>query len=159
MNRLLALHFGFLLLMHSAFAAAQTTADEAAIRQLEIDFDTAWNRHDASALASQLVEDSDFITVRGVWTKSRSEFEKLQEHLQQTQFKDSVRTTKEVKIRFLTPEIAVVVVRATISGDRDPDGTLRTPRDDLGTQVLQKREGRWQKVQVQNTNVFVPAVK
>jgi hypothetical protein len=52
---------GFVLLMDSAFAVAQTSADEAAIRQLEFDFEAAWNRHDANALASQLVEDSDFI--------------------------------------------------------------------------------------------------
>jgi hypothetical protein len=43
MNRQLASLFGF------AFAAAQTGADEAAIRQLEFDFEAAWNRHDARA--------------------------------------------------------------------------------------------------------------
>lgn len=62
-----------------------------------------------------------------------------------------MRKIAEVKIRFLAPEIAVVVVRATVSGDRDPDGTLRTPREYIGTQVAPKRDGRWQKVQVQNT--------
>ena len=37
--------------------------DEAAIRQIEILWDEAWNRHDSEALASLLSEDADFVTV------------------------------------------------------------------------------------------------
>ncbi len=127
--------------------------DEAAVRQIEILWDEAWNRHDSEALASLLSEDADFVTVAGVWTKDRTEFRHLMERLQQTQFKDSTRKTKEVKVRFVQPDAAIVHARFTIVGVRDPDGKLHQPLAGIGTRIVRKQSGRWETVATQYTSV------
>ena len=71
--------------------------DEAAVKQIEMLWDEAWNRHDSEALASLLSEDANFVTVAGVWTKDRAEFRRLMERLHQMQFKDSARGTRIVR--------------------------------------------------------------
>ena len=43
------------------------------------------------------------------------------------QFKDSVRTVTATEIQFRTPEIAVAHVSWGMVGDKDRDGTPRSP--------------------------------
>ena len=45
-------------------------ADEDAIREIENQFNVAWNRHDPDAIAASLADDAQFITVNGAWTTS-----------------------------------------------------------------------------------------
>ena len=52
-------------------------ADEDAIREIENQFDVAWNRHDPDAIAASLADDAQFITVNGAWTTSRQGFRDL----------------------------------------------------------------------------------
>jgi uncharacterized protein (TIGR02246 family) len=130
--------------------------DEAAIKQIEILWDEAWNRHDAEGLVSLLSEDADFVTVAGVWTKNRAEFRRLMERLQHTQFKDSIRKTTEAKVRLVQPDVAIVHTRFTIVGARDPDGNFRPPLEGMGTRVVRKQHGRWETLAVQYTNIVSP---
>jgi len=48
-----------------------TKADEDAIREIELRFNEAWGRHDAGAMVESLVDDAQFVTVNGAWTKTR----------------------------------------------------------------------------------------
>jgi uncharacterized protein (TIGR02246 family) len=91
--------------------------------------------------------------VAGNVLNGREEFEKLQTRTHATQFKDSVRTVTGTEINFLTPDIAVAHIKWGMRGDRDADGTARSPRDGVMMQVLVKRGGAWTIVAVQNTNV------
>ena len=52
-------------------------ADEDAIREIENQFNVAWNRHDPDAIAASLADDAQFITVNGAWTTSRQGFRDL----------------------------------------------------------------------------------
>jgi uncharacterized protein (TIGR02246 family) len=45
-------------------------ADEDAIREIENQFNVAWNRHDPDAIAASLADDAQFITVNGAWKNS-----------------------------------------------------------------------------------------
>ena len=60
-------------------AAAQTSQaeDDAAITQLGKAWQDAWNRRDATALASLLADHVDFVTVLGPkgWLKGREQFQ------------------------------------------------------------------------------------
>jgi hypothetical protein len=56
-------------------------------------------------------------------------------------------------VQFLKPDIALAHVAWAIGGDKDPDGTLRNPREGLFSWVLIKRDGNWLIRSAQNTNL------
>src|SRR4029450_10199608 len=58
-----------------------TKADEDAIRDIELRFNEAWGRHDADGMVETLVDDAQFVTVNGAWTKTRAEFRDLMQRL------------------------------------------------------------------------------
>jgi len=58
-----------------------TKADEDAIREIELRFNQAWGRHDPDAMIESLIEDAQFVTVNGAWTKTRDGFRDLMRRL------------------------------------------------------------------------------
>jgi len=67
-------------------------------------------------------------------------------------FKESSMTPLQTTARFLTPDIAVIHWSWKIEGDKNYDGTPRTPRFGMMTLVARKLSSRWQIVVAQNTN-------
>ena len=125
-----------------AFSAAQGQ-DEAAIDGAEADLQEAWNRHDAKAFASFFTEDADCVNVVGWWWKGRTQIERKVAEAHVFMFRDSTLTNNEVRIRFLTSRIAVVHIRWSMVGNRNPDGTPGELRKGIQTHILQKQEGKW----------------
>ena len=58
-----------------------TKADEDAIRDIELRFNDAWDRHDADAMVESLADDAQFVTVNGAWTKTRADYLNLMQRL------------------------------------------------------------------------------
>lgn len=131
---------------------ADQSDDEKAIRDIQARWDDAWNRHDIKALGALVAEDVRFVNVAGLVLNGRGQFEALQSRTHAMQFKESVRTVTETRIKFLTPDIAVAHVNWGMRGDKDPDGTPRQPRHGVMMQVLMKHDGAWSVVAAQNTN-------
>ena len=131
-----------------------SAADEKDIKAIETRFNEAWNRHDPDGMVELLAEDAQFITVNGVWMKSRAEFDGLVRRLHGATgpLRESMRETLETDIRFLAPDVAMVHSRFRISGDIGDDGKPES-RDGCGIRVVHKRDGRWFTVAVQNTDV------
>ena len=105
-----------------------SAADEKDIKAIETRFNEAWNRHDPDGMVESLAEDAQFITVNGVWMKSRAEFDGLVRRLHGATgpLRESMRETLETDIRFLAPDVAMVHSRFRISGDiGDLDGGNR----------------------------------
>jgi uncharacterized protein (TIGR02246 family) len=125
-------------------------ADEDAIRAIEDDFNAAWGRHDPDAMVESLTDDAEFITVNGAWEKSREGFRNLMIRLHGPTgpFRASTRAASEFRIRFLAPDVAVVHTRFHIRGDVD-----EAERNSVGMRVVQKIDGRWRTISVQNTDV------
>lgn len=142
----------------SAFAlhahAAQAD-DEQAIKQIEARWQDAWNRHDMDALASLFTEDAAFIQVNGRRWDGPAEIRKNHALVHAMMFKESVWTNRDIDIRFLAPDVALIHQTWSMVGDKNPDGTLRPPRDGIFTQVLVKRDGNWLITASQNTNIMV----
>jgi len=133
--------------------AQSQTKDIEAIKQINRDWQEAWNRHDMKALAALVAEDVDFVTVSGTWLKGRKAFEELHARTHAMMFKESVLTTTDVQLKFLKPDIALVHVSWGMKGDKDPDGTPRQPRRGILTHVVTKHGGRWLIQASQNTNI------
>jgi uncharacterized protein (TIGR02246 family) len=136
----------------SATAATDGQADEAAIRDLvQTRQQQAWNTHDAKAYAALFAENADLVNVVGWWWKGRAEIEKKLTDALVFVFRESTLTVTEVKVRFLTPEVAVAHTRWTMTGARTPP-TIPEPREGLQIFVLQKLGGNWLLAAFQNTN-------
>ncbi len=127
-----------------------TTTDEDAIREIELRFNQAWGRHDSDAMVESLVDDAQFVTVNGAWTKTRADFRDLMRRLHGPSgpFRSSTRETPEMHVRFLAPDVAVMHSRFHIYGDID-----ESERSSIGTRVVRKLDGRWRTVAVQNTDL------
>ncbi len=136
----------------TATLSAQSPNDEQAIRQRFADLETAWNHHDARQITNPqtAVADADYINVAGGWTKGREPFVEVMSRLQAGPFHDIQRHTVVEKIRFVRPDVAIVI---TTNIDRHGDGP---PSESRGTYVLSKEEGRWLLNSFQNTQVAPP---
>ena len=130
-------------------------ADEDAIRELENQFNAAWDRHDPEALAESLADDAQFITVNGAWTTTRNGFRDLMARLHGATgpFRTSTRRTPEMNVTFLAPDIAILHSRFWIDGEVLHDDLSQASRESVGTRVVRKLDGRWQVVATQNTDV------
>lgn len=133
--------------------AQSQTKDIEAIKQIDRDWQEAWNRHDMKALAALVAEDVDFVSVSGGWLKGRKAFEERHARAHAMMFKESFLTTTDVQVKFLKPDIALVHVSWGMKGDKDPDGTPRQPRRGILTHVVTKHGGRWLIQASQNTNI------
>ena len=129
-------------------------ADEAAIVEIETRYNDAWNRHDPAGMVESLTDDGQFVTVNGVWIKTRAEFLSLMQRLHGADgpFRTSSRETLEMQVRLLAPDIAMVHSRFRVSGDVEDDGNA-VAREGVGIRVVRKVSGRWRTVAVQNTDV------
>ena len=130
-------------------------ADEEAIRELENQFNAAWDRHDPEALAESLADDAQFITVNGAWTTTRNGFRDLMARLHGATgpFRTSTRRTPEMNVTFLAPDIAILHSRFWIDGEVLHDDLSQASRESVGTRVVRKIDGRWRVVATQNTDV------
>ena len=130
-------------------------ADEEAIRELENQFNAAWDRHDPEALAESLADDAQFITVNGAWTTTRNGFRDLMARLHGATgpFRTSTRRTPEMNVTFLAPDIAILHSRFWIDGEVLHDELSQASRESVGTRVVRKIDGRWRVVATQNTDV------
>ena len=128
-------------------------ADEAAIRRLGTDWQDAWNRHDAEAMASLLAEDVEFITVGGPkgWLRGRRQFTEDHAVKHRTRFDQSVWTTREVHVRPLRPDLALARVLWETVGDKVPHRKHGERREGIFTWVVEKKEGKWRIIASQNT--------
>jgi len=54
-----------------------TKADEDEIRAIELRFNGACGQHDPDGMVESLVDDAQFVTVNGAWTRMREEFRDL----------------------------------------------------------------------------------
>jgi uncharacterized protein (TIGR02246 family) len=101
-------------------------------------------------MIESLTDDAQFVTVNGAWTKSRAPYLDLMLRLHGTNgpFRLGTRETPEMHVRFLGPDVAMMHSVFHIHGDvEEPE------RTGIGTRVVQKMDGRWRTVAVQNTDV------
>jgi len=130
-------------------------SDEDAIRELEHQFNAAWDAHDPEGMAKSLADDAQFITVNGAWTTTRNGFRDLMARLHGATgaFRTSTRRTPEMSVTFLTPDIAILHSRFWIDGEVLHDDLSQSSRESVGTRVVRKMDGHWRIVATQNTDV------
>lgn len=143
---------GIALAMTTATTAAAQNSDEAEVRAVATRQGEAWTRHDAKAYTALFTEDCDVINVLGWWWKGRAEMERKLTAAFSYVFKESRLTITDVKVRFLTPDIAIAHATWTMTGARSPAGTQAPPSAGIQTLVLTRQSGHWLISAFQNTN-------
>jgi uncharacterized protein (TIGR02246 family) len=130
----------------------QSGGEDQAVRKFFADADVAWNNHDAKQLTNprNATADADFVNVYGGWAKGQESFVPIMTRLQAGPFHDVRRHTIVEKIRFVRPDVAVVI--ATIV-DRHGEGP---PAETRATFVLSKEQGLWLLNSFQNTQITAP---
>lgn len=138
-------------LLHSGAAE-----DEAAVRSIVRGFEEAWNRHDMDALARLFADDADFVNVIGARWIGRPAIKEAHQATHTTIFKNSRLRIGETSVRFLKPDVAVSRSVWDLEGHTSPAGEPQPARKGIFTNVLQKKDGGWQIVVAQNTDIVVP---
>lgn len=139
-----------------AHAQGGKAGDEKAIRNIETNWETAWNHHDVAAMTRLFAPDADVINLAGEWFKGRDAFAKSLEALHSAKVKESVWQTEETHIKFLTPGTVIVHVYFNSHGEKNPDGTPLPPRRGIFTRVEMKRNGEWRIAASQATKIVPP---
>jgi uncharacterized protein (TIGR02246 family) len=131
-------------------AAQNSSADEAAIRQVVKQVEDGWNAHDGKAFAAPFALDADYVVVNGMKLKGREGIETGHTQIFTTIYKDSHNVATVKGIRFLRPDVAVVHVEWNLEFSM---GGEKRKGQAMNTMVMTKEGGKWSIAAFQNTPV------
>jgi uncharacterized protein (TIGR02246 family) len=118
--------------------------------ELAAGFASAWNAHDADAMALLFHEDGTFVNVNGTYEKGREEIRQLHAAIHAGFYKDSVLRSVVLDARELVPGVIVAHIASELEGDARAYGeTVRT----LATYVIEQRAGSWKFTAGHNTRI------
>jgi uncharacterized protein (TIGR02246 family) len=131
-------------------ATAQTSPE--AIPAL---FARAWNDRNPDALASLFDEDAEYVNVAGLCWHNRESIRKAHASGLERVFNKSTLATGETKVKLLSPAVAVVHARMTLSGV-EPAGadSQPGPRTTIVSFVVHRAGDRWLCASAHNTDVI-----
>ena len=131
----------------SAVAVAQDTTlknDQALIEQAIENWNRAWQTKDAKLAAQDYSDDADWTNAFGMKKKGRAEIEKTLAEVFSLPFVMAGQSkTAEQSVRFIKPDVAVVITRVERAGQRTPSGGELGTRQTSHLRVLMKSGGRW----------------
>jgi len=112
-------------------------------------FARAWNTRNADALASLFDEDAQFVHITGLCWHDRESIRKALADALGRIGDESLLAIDETKVKLLSPDIAVVHARMTLTG-RTPAG----PRTTIVSFVVHRNSDRWQCTLAHHTDVI-----
>jgi uncharacterized protein (TIGR02246 family) len=121
-------------------------------------FARAWNDRDADVLASLFDEDAEFVNVTGGCWHDRASIRQAHAYGLERIFNQSLLAIDETKVKLLSPDVAVVHARMTLSGQA-PEGAVNQagPRTTMVSFVVHRIADRWQCASAHNTDVIPKA--
>jgi uncharacterized protein (TIGR02246 family) len=130
--------------------SAQTPAGdspEQQIRAIVADQARSWNAGDGRGFASAMSQDLSFTNLFGMVMFGREAFEQRQVEILATFFKDTRKSHTVRRIRFITPDVAIVDIDNEVRGVRALPAGVPVPADGiLRSQLMEvfaRRDGRW----------------
>lgn len=117
------------------------------------EWEDAWNRADADALADLFAEDAEFVNVVGLWWHDRANIRDAHTFGFTHIFPSSRITMDEPRTRLIGADAAVVQARWHLTGQVTPAGEPAGDRRGIFTFVLERRTGGWIAVAAQNTDI------
>jgi uncharacterized protein (TIGR02246 family) len=128
-------------------ASAQDAAAEAPIRAIIADQAAAWNAGDGARYASRVAPDASFTNLFGMVMYGAPAFISRHREILATFYKGTTKTHVIRKIRFITPDVAIVDIDNEVHGVKAmPAGVAVPPDGIIKTQLMEvfvRRDGQW----------------
>ena len=130
-----------------AMSFAQDSALEVPIRAIVAEQVSAWNAGDGQAFARHLAPDASFTNLFGMVMYGAPAFAKRNTEILATFYKGTIKHHAIRRIRFVTPDVAIVDIDNEVRGVKAMPGGIVVPSDGIvKTQLMEvfvRREGRW----------------
>ena len=126
------------------------TNDEKALHEMVYHLEAAWNAADGQSFAEAFAEDADFIHILGGYYTGRAAIEAGHRMIFGTIYKGGTIRYSVEKIRFVRPDVAIVFLRQYL---RFSEGGAASDLEARPTLIAEKRDGKWQIVNLQNTRI------
>ena len=120
--------------------AAETTAEEAAIKEVFASFARSWDTPGLPGFEELFTEGADFVVITGKWLKGRDTIVSYHRELLKRHYAGSKQLPQVVTVRFLTPTIAIAHLASGANYVQDGQPKTRTA---LATATLVKEHGKW----------------
>jgi uncharacterized protein (TIGR02246 family) len=118
-------------------------------------FARAWNARDADALAALFDEDAEFVNVSGLCWHDRESIRSAHQSRLTRVVGTSILATGDTKVKLLSPEIAVVHSRMTLSDGAPADGGSQPgARTTIVSFVVHRAGERWLCASAHNTDLI-----
>jgi uncharacterized protein (TIGR02246 family) len=133
---------------------------EVAIRAIVAAQEQAWNAGDGRAYARDVAPDASFTNIFGMVMYGHDAFEKRHAEILASFYKGTTKSQAVKRLRFVTPDVAVVDIDNEVRGVRTLPSGLAVPADGIvRTQLMQvfvRRDGRWLVEAYHNVDVKPP---
>jgi uncharacterized protein (TIGR02246 family) len=126
----------------SNITVAQTDKDSAAVYEQVEAYQSAWNTHDATALAVFFTEDADFVMGNQPLIRGREGIQNWWRNYFNGQEPERRLSIMVNSVRIITSDVALVNVTTT-TGGQDRQGEKLLKRKARGTWVLHRQKGSW----------------
>ena len=128
-------------------AVAQDPGAEAAIRAIIADQVVAWDAGDGTRYSSHVAPEASFTNLFGMVMYGAPAFASRHNEILSTFYKGTKKTHAVRRIRFLTPDVAIVDIDNEVHGVKAMPGGIAVPADGvLKTQLMEvfvRRDGQW----------------
>jgi uncharacterized protein (TIGR02246 family) len=128
-------------------SATADAAGEAAIRKIVADQVAAWNAGDGAAYAGHLAPEAAFTNLFGMVMYGAPAFAKRHSEILSTFYKGTTKHHAIRRIRFVTPDVAIVDIDNEVRGVKSMPAGITVPSDGVvKTQLMEvfvRRGGRW----------------
>lgn len=144
------------------WAVAQSAEDEKAVKATISKMQDLWNKHDINTYNGLHTEDATLVNPEGAFCANKSEIVKMHLAANEAYFKFTSLAIDIQKMRFASPEVALVNVKynITMTGEATmADGTKANKRDKHSVAILHvlvKKNGTWQISATQVTIIQAP---
>jgi uncharacterized protein (TIGR02246 family) len=136
-----------LLMLMTVPGAAQDAVADSAIRAIVADQAASWNAGDGARYASRVGADVSFTNLFGMVMYGSAPFVKRHQEILGTFYKGTTKKHTIRKIRFVTPDVALVDIDNEVHGVKampagipvPPDGVIKTQL----MEVFVRRNGQW----------------
>jgi len=147
MLRSIALALSVLAVGSAAPSFAQDAESEAPIRAIVAEQVVAWNAGDGPAYARHLAPDASFTNLFGMVMYGAPAFAQRHAEILATFYKGTTKQHVIRRIRFVTPDVAIVDIDNQVRGVKAMPAGIVVPADGIvKTQLMEifvRRNGRW----------------
>lgn len=128
-------------------AFAQDAAAEAPIRAIVAEQVVAWNAGDGAGYAKHVAPDASFTNLFGMVMYGATPFAQRHSEILSTFYKGTTKRHSVRRIRFLTPDVAIVDIDNEVHGVKAMPAGIVVPTDGvIRTQLMEvfaRRNGQW----------------